>query len=419
MNTCTKILSSTALLTALVAGSAQAEPSIEVLHYWTSGGESLAINTFADAFKKAGGNWVDQPVAGGGGDAMNTVLRSRVIAGDPPGMTIMKGPVVAEWANEGALANLEDVAAKDNWDKILPPLLAEIVKVNGVYSAVPTDIHRIDWMWINPTLLAKVDGQIPTSWDEFNALADKLMAAGITPLAHGGQPWQDATIFEVVALGLGGPDFFRKAFVEVDPDTLRSDTMIKVFDQMRKMRGYVDPNFAGRDWNLATAMIMNGDAAIQIMGDWAKGEFLAAKLEPGKDFICAPAPTQGGYIMNPDSFAFFAKANETPDEVAGRELMAHLLLTEEVQIAYNLHKGAIPARLGVARDQFDACAVKSMEDLDTTLANGNLVPSMAHEIATSSANRGAIIEVVTEHFNSDMTSQEAVERLVTAIELAN
>jgi len=415
----TRILATTALASTLTAGVATAEPSLEVLHYWTSGGESLAINTFAQALEDAGGTWIDQPVAGGGGDAMNTVLRSRVIAGDPPGMTILKGPVVTEWANEGALADLEDVAARDNWDEILPPLLAEIVKVDGVYSAVPTDIHRVDWMWINPDLLAQVDGEVPTTWEEFNTLADKLLAAGITPLAHGGQPWQDATVFENVALGLGGPDFFREAFVDMNPDALQGETMIAVFDQMRLMRSYVDPNFAGRDWNLATTMVMNGDAAIQIMGDWAKGEFLAADLVPGTDFICASAPNQGGYIMNADSFAFFDDAGATEDEIAGRELMAHLLLTEEVQIAYNLYKGAIPARLGVSRDAFDSCAVQSMEDLDTTLANGKLVPSMAHEMATSSANRGAIIEVVTEHFNSDMSSEDAVTRLVQAIELAN
>lgn len=414
-----KILATTALVSAISAGVATAEPTLEVLHYWTSGGESLAINTFADAFEDAGGDWIDQPVAGGGGDAMNTVLRSRVLAGDPPGMAILKGPVVVEWANEGALADLEDVAARDNWDEILPPLLAEIVKVDGVYSAVPTDIHRVDWMWINPELLARVDGEVPTTWDEFNVLADKLLEAGITPLAHGGQPWQDATIYENVVLGIGGPEFFREAFVDLDPDALQGETMIAVFDQMRRMRGYVDPNFAGRDWNLATTMVMNGDAAIQIMGDWAKGEFLAADLVPGEDFICATAPNQGGYIMNADSFAFFDDRNASEDEIAGRELMAHLLLTEEVQIAYNLYKGAIPARLGVSRDAFDPCAVKSMEDLDTTLANGKLVPSMAHELATSSANRGAIIEVVTEHFNSDMSSEEAVARLQEAIELAN
>ncbi len=414
-----KTLMATVALGAMAAaGSAQAEPKLEVLHYWTSGGESLAINVFADALGDAGGKWVDQPVAGGGGDAMNTVLRSRVIAGDPPGMTVLKGPVVGEWARAGALANIENVAAAEDWDNILPPLLSEIVKVDGAYSAVPVDVHRVDWMWINPEALAKVDGQVPTTWDEFNALADKLQAAGITPLAHGGQPWQDATMFEVVVLGLGGADFYRKALVEVDPEALGSDTMIAAFDQMRKLRGYVDDNFAGRDWNLATTMVMNGDAAIQIMGDWAKGEFLAADLTPGEDFVCAPAPNQGGYILNSNSFAFFDKKDASADEIAGRELMAKLLLTEEVQIEYTMHKGSVPARLGVSRAPYDICGVKSMDDIEATLKTGTLVPSMAHEMATSSANRGAFVEVVTEHFNSDMSSQEAVDRLIDAIALA-
>ena len=56
------------------------------------------------------------------------------------------------------------------------------------------------------------------------------------------------------------------------------------------MRGYVDDNFSGRDWNLATAMVMNGEAAFQIMGDWAKGEFFAAGKVPGEDFLCASTP---------------------------------------------------------------------------------------------------------------------------------
>ena len=77
-------------------------------------------------------------------------------------------------------------------------------------------------------------------------------------------------MFETVVLGLGGAEFYQAALVDLDPEALTSDTMIAAFDQMRTMRGYVDPNFSGRDWNLATAMVMNGEAAFQIMGDWAK-----------------------------------------------------------------------------------------------------------------------------------------------------
>lgn len=402
---------------ALAAVPAFAEqPEVEVLHYWTSGGESKAINVFKDSFEKAGGKWIDSPVAGGGGDAMNQVLRSRVLAGNPPGMAVLKGPNVTEWAEVGKLANLDDVAKEDDWANILPPLLNEIAQYDGHYVAIPIDIHRVDWMWINPELFAKIGAQPPKTWDEFNAVAEKFKAAGITPLAHGGQPWQDATVFETVVLGLGGIEFYRAAMVEQNLDALKSDTMVKVFDQMRKMRGFVDDNFAGRDWNLATSMVMNGEAAMQIMGDWAKGEFLAAGKEPGKDFLCVATPSDGGYILNSNSFAFFDTEGEEKD--AGRKLLAHTMLTEAVEIEYTRYKGSIPARLGVSREGYDSCAIASMDGLSASIESESLVPSMAHEMATSGAMRGAIVDVVTEHFNSDMTSREAADRLVSAVEQA-
>jgi glucose/mannose transport system substrate-binding protein len=204
--------------------------------------------------------------------------------------------------------------------------------------------------------------------------------------------------------------------VEQDLDALGSDTMKKVFDQMRKIRGYVDSSFAGRDWNLATAMVMNGQAAMQIMGDWAKGEFLAAGKVPGKDFLCVPTPSDGGYILNSNSFAFFD--SDGADKAAGRELLAHTMLSEKVEIDYTRFKGSIPARLGVSRDGYDSCATRSMDDLEASIKADKLVPSMAHEMATSGAMRGAIVDVVTEHFNSDMSSEEAVKQLVAAVEQA-
>ena len=401
-----------ALLTPAAAGAA---PQVEVLHWWTSGGEAKALQALKDEFEANGGTWVDSPVAGGGGDAAMTALRARVVAGNPPTAVQLKGPGIQEWAAEGTLGNLDPVAKAENWDALLPPLISEIVKYEGHYVAVPVNIHRVDWLWANPQVLAKVGVAPPTTWDEFNAAADKLKAAGITPLAHGGQPWQDATVFEVVALGIGGPGFFRKALVEVDPATLRSDTMVKVFDQMRRLRGYVDDNFPGRDWNLATAMVMRGEAAFQVMGDWAKGEFLAAGKKPGEDFLCLPAPGSG-YVLNTDSFAMFDVKGD--DNLAGQRLLASLILSEGFQETFNVYKGSIPARLGVSRAKFDSCAIKSMDDLKSAIAADGLVPSMAHEMAVPRSVRGAILDVVTEHFNSDMSSADAVENLANAIELA-
>ncbi len=405
-----------AIALAAMPLAAQAEPVAEVLHYWTSGGEAKAIKELQQAFEKRGGKWIDAPVAGGGGDAQAAVLRSRVLAGDPPAAVQIKGPNIAEWAAAGALGDLTEVATTQKWDDILPQAIKDVVKYDGHYVAVPVNVHRVDWIWANPEVLAKVGAEVPKTWDEFNATADKLKAAGIVPLAYGGQPWQDATVFETVVLGIGGVDFYKKAMVDLDEEALGSPTMVKVFDQMRKMRDYVDPDYPGRDWNLATAMVMRGEAAMQIMGDWAKGEFAAAGKKPGVDYICAPTPSEGGYILNSDSFAMFNVKGE--DKKEGQALLAELILGKEFQETFNLYKGSIPARMDVPMDKFDACAIKSMEDMTAAAKNNTLVGSVAHEIAQAGAVRGAFLDVVTAHFNSDMSSEEATKKLIEAINLA-
>ncbi len=413
--TATKAVLLGAIAAVAIAGTAIAGPTVEVLHYWTSGGESKAVVELKKEFQAAGGTWVDSPVAGGGGDAQATVLRSRVLAGNPPSVVQMKGPNIKDWAGQSVLNDIDEVAKAENWDNLLPPLLKDVVTYDGKYYAAPVNIHRVNWIWANPAVLQKAGISMPTTWDEFNAAADKLKAMGITPLAHGGQPWQDATVFETVVLGIGGPAFYHKALVDLDDATLRSDTMVKVFDEMRRLRGYVDDGFSNRDWNLATGMVMSGQAGFQIMGDWAKGEFTAAGKKPGVDFICAPTPGAQGYLLNTDSFVFFSVKNGGPDVVAGQKLFAKLIMGAGFQEIFNLYKGSIPARLGVKRDKFDSCAIKSMDDLDLSIKNNSLEPSMAHEMATSGAVRGAILDVVTQHFNSDMSSPQAASKLADAV----
>ena len=397
-----------------VAGTslAHAEPQAEVLHWWTSGGEAKSVAVLQKEFASRGGKWTDMPVAGGGGDAAMAALRARVLAGNAPTAVQLKGPAIQEWYEEGVLANISSVAKAQGWADVLPASIAGHMKCEGKWCAAPVNVHRVDWIWANAAVLAKNGISMPTSWDEFNAAAAKLQAAGVTPLAHGGQAWQDATVFEAVALGIGGPEFFQKAFVELDQATLKSNTMVKVFDQMRIMRGFVDNNFSGRDWNLATAMVMNGEAAFQIMGDWAKGEFLAAGKRPGIDFLCASTPGDG-FLYNVDSFAMFAV--DGSDKTDGQLLLAELIVGKNFQKVFNMNKGSIPARVDVALDDFDPCAHTSAQDMATSNAGGSLLPSYAHGMALRGAQAGAITDVVTAHFNSDMSSADAVEMLATAV----
>ena len=406
-------LAATAAVSIISATAGFAGPEAEVLHWWTSGGEAKSVAVLQEEFASKGGTWTDMPVAGGGGDAAMTALRARVLSGNAPTAVQLKGPAIQEWYEEGVLADISSVAQANGWADVLPASIAGHMKCEGTWCAAPVNVHRIDWIWANAAILEANGIAMPSTWAEFNAAAEKLQAAGITPLAHGGQAWQDATVFEAVALGVGGAEFFQKAFVELDEATLTSDTMKAVFDQMRTMRGFVDSNFSGRDWNLATAMVMNGEAAFQIMGDWAKGEFLAGGKEPGKDFLCASTPGEG-FLYNVDRFAMFDVAGD--DKTAGQLLLAELIVGKNFQKVFNLNKGSIPARTDVALDEFDSCAHTSAKDMADSNAGGSLLPSYAHGMALRGAQSGAITDVVTSHFNSDMSSDDAVQMLLQAVQ---
>lgn len=398
---------------ALVAGtSAFAGPEAEVLHYWTSGGEAKSVAVLQEEFAANGGTWTDMPVAGGGGDAAMTALRARVLSGNAPTAVQLKGPAIQEWYEEGVLADISNVAEAEGWANVLPASIAAHMQCEGTWCAAPVNVHRVDWIWANAEILEANGITMPTTWDEFNTAADKLMAAGIIPLAHGGQAWQDATVFETVVLGLGGAEFYQQALVDLDPAALTSDTMLASFDQMRKLRGYVDGNFSGRDWNLATAMVMNGEAAFQIMGDWAKGEFLAAGKTPGTDFLCASTPGDG-FLYNVDSFAMFDVDGD--DKRAGQDLLAKLIVGQNFQKVFNMNKGSIPARDDVDLAAFDSCAHLSAKDMGASSDGGSLMPSYAHGMALRGAQAGAITDVVTAHFNSDMSSADAVKMLADAV----
>jgi len=395
-----------AMVAVVSAGAIQAG-EVEVLHYWTSGGEAKSVAELKKIMQAKGHVWKDFAVAGGGGDNAATVLKSRVVSGNPPAAAQIKGPAIQEWAGEGVLANLDATAKAENWDSLLPKAVADGMKYKGNYVAAPVNVHRVNWVWANPEVLKKagVSG-MPKNYAEFFAAADKIKAAGFIAVAHGGQNWQDFTTFETVVLGVGGAKFYSDALVKLDNKALTSDTMKKSLETFRKIKGYTDAASAGRDWNLTTALVMQGKAGFQFMGDWAKGEFLAAGKVPGKDFLCAAAPgTAASYTYNVDSFAMFKLKDKDAQKAQG-DLAAAIMGTEFQEI-FNLNKGSIPVRLNMKMDKFDDCAKLSAKDFVDTAKTGSLVPSIAHGMAVSPAAEGAIKDAVSQFWNDDKISIDA------------
>jgi glucose/mannose transport system substrate-binding protein len=400
---------------AAVSVSAAVAGEVEVLHYWTSGGEAKSAAELKKIMSSKGHSWKDFAVAGGGGDNAMTVLKSRVVSGNPPAAAQIKGPAIQEWAQEGVLANLDSVAQAEKWDSLLPQVVANVMKHKGSYVAAPVNVHRVNWVWANPDVLKKAGvATMPANYDEFFAAAEKVKKAGFIAVAHGGQNWQDFTTFESVVLGVGGAKFYQDALVKLDPKALSSATMTKSLETFRKIKGYTDAASPGRDWNLATAMVMQGKAGFQFMGDWAKGEFVAAGKKPGKDFLCAAAPgTAKSYTFNVDSFAMF-KLKDAGAQKAQADLAA-AIMSPEFQEVFNLNKGSIPVRLSMSMSKFDDCAKLSSKDFVDTAKTGGLVPSVAHGMAISPATEGAIKDLVSQFWNDDKISiEDGQKRLVAA-----
>lgn len=406
-----------AALGALMASTSIAQANdVEVLHWWTSGGEAAALNVLKqDLLEFNNVGWQDMPVAGGGGEQAMTVLRARVTAGNPPTAVQGLGFDIQDWAAQGALADLNKVAAKEGWDEVVPDALKAFAKHDGKWVSAPVNVHSTNWVWANKSVLDANGIAQPTTWDEFVSAVEALKAAGITPIAHGGQAWQDATVFDAVAMSALGPDGYKAAFVDLDADVLGGDAMKEAFDRMAFIAANVDENFSGRDWNLATAMVINGEAGFQMMGDWAKGEFLGAGKTPGEDFLCFRFPgTAEQVTFNADQFMMFDQGGVSSEQAA----LASAILSPTFQSAFNVVKGSVPARTDVPDTDFDACGKQGMKDLAAAADSGNLFGSMAHGHAAPASIKNAVYDVVTAHFNGEYDSETAVQELVDAVEIA-
>lgn len=398
-------------LLSLPAGASQ----VEVLHWWTSGGEAKAVEVLKSEWAEQGNQWNDFAVQGGGGKSAMTVLKSRALAANPPEAAHLKGYELHEWGSLGFLRDLTPMAEHLGWYPQLPPMVRETLSQNGALMAVPTGIHRVNWLWLNRKVFERQGLTPPTDWAQFVAVADKLKAEGITPVAIGNEPWQLAVLFETVALGEGGKAFYRKAFLEQDSATLTGPDMVRVLTRFQQLRAYVPEKYAGLKWHQATNLLENGGAAMQVMGDWVKGELSAGNYRPGEDIECLPSPgSQGLFSYNLDSIAMFKQRD--PAQLQAQGELARLLMTPKFQEEFNRVKGSIPALIKPDMSKFDRCAIRSYRDFLHAEQQDNLLPSMAEGMAVPTNMRQGIMDVLSSFFNDTRANpQQTAQQLERAM----
>jgi glucose/mannose transport system substrate-binding protein len=358
-----------------LASPATAADKAEVIHWWTSGGEHAAVMEFEKAFDAQGGQWVDAAVAGGGGEAARTDGINRIVGGNPPtAMQFNTGKQFDDLVQNGLLRNLDPLEEKYGWKKVINPVVLQAVTRDGHMYAIPVNIHSNTWLWYSPDALKKAGVEAPKSWDDFFKDADALKKAGLIPLAQAGDSWTQFLTFNNVLIGEGGKDLYMKVMKDRDVNAVKSPEFKKVAETFGKLRDYVDNGMQGRQWNQAIALVINGKAGFNFMGDWAKGEIT-------NDHV---------YWIGGDVFVFPKVKSEA--EQKAQDLLAKVLLEPKVQVAFNDKKGSVPVRSDVSTATMDACAQQGI----ALLKKGDYVPSS--DILISADMTGSLQDLTSSFF---------------------
>jgi glucose/mannose transport system substrate-binding protein len=102
------------------------------------------------------------------------------------------------------------------------------------------------------------------------------------------------------------------------------------------------------------------------------------------------------------------------DKAAAQAQLATDIMNPEVQSAFNVLKGSVPARTDVSDAAFDDCGKRDMKELAQAARNNTLVGSIAHGHAVPAAVKNAFYDVITRHFNGQLDDKKAVAALAAA-----
>ena len=370
-------------------------------NWWTSPGESAALSALVNVFIKQYPNTAVMPtsVVGGAGYSMLGVVKPLVTAGQAPDSFQMHaGYEGVPYYKAGLLEPVDDIWASENLASVIPGVVQEMNKFDGHYYSVPVDIHRVNIVWYNKELLDnnKIDVTTLTDWEAFFEACDKLKAAGVKYPIQLGESWTAAHVFEQIAAS-EGIDFYQDW---INGKIVSSDNprLLKVLDNFKKYLSYTNQDYEKLIWNDATARVINGEAAFNIMGDWANQEFKLAGKKYGVDYGTFPVPGTGDiYGLCVDTFQ--RPKNISHPTNANRWLKT--IVSREGQDAFNPIKGSISARTDADVSKYDAYQQTAISDFWKARY---MFPSVVHGSGAPQAYKIKLEDIIAEFvLNQDVS----------------
>ena len=378
--------------------------SLEIFSWWTAGGEAEGLAAMIDVFEETypGIEVINATVAGGAGTNAKAVLATRMQGGNPPdAFQVHAGhELIDTWVVSGFMEPVTFILEDNGWMDKFPQDVLDIISWEGEVYSIPVNVHRSNVMWLNPKIFADAGLEPPVTMDDFFAVADALQAQGITPLALGDtNTWPATHLMESVLLAATGPDKYRDLWNGL---VSWSDADVQEgLNNFARMMQYVNSDHAALTNMDAAGYVAEGNAAMNVMGDWVAGYYYSQNYELGTDWDWVPTPgTNGSFIMLSDSFGLAKNAPNRDNVIKWLSVCASI----EGQDAFNPIKGSIPSRIDGDRSKYDAYLNAAMDDF----ASNAIVPSVAHGAAISEAWLTKFNDVMSV-FTTDLDVEKATE----------
>jgi glucose/mannose transport system substrate-binding protein len=367
------------------AGYKPATGKLEIFSWWTSGGETQALDYLYSDFKALNPavEVINSAITGGtsSGGNMKAVLQTRMQGGDPPesfqihlGHELIDNHVVA-----GRMEALDTLYTDEGYAAVFPPSLIAIASYQGKPYSVPVNIHRANVLWYNLSMFKDIgqDGP-PKDWNEFMAVGDKLKAKGVSALGLAeNAPGPSAELFESMLQGASsfGPDGYRGLFTGA---TSWSDPkLLATLNVFVKLIPYFNPDFTSVAWADINKLLENKKVAMMVMGDWTPGVLWSDGFTDFGWGDCPDAPMT--YSMLSDSFGLPKIVKNRDAAIAWLKVCG----SKHAQEGFNFYKGSIPARTDADLSQYTPYhkwAQKAWTDPKT-----QIVPSIVHGAAAADA----------------------------------
>lgn len=277
-------------------------------------------------------------------DAM-TILKTRFIREDYPDIIGIGGDV--NYSNFLDSDMLMDISDFDGLDDIKEAYLEtdkelEYVPMDGVY-AMPYMANAAGVLY-NKDMFEEHGWTIPTTWDEFTALCEKIEAEGIQPLYFGFKDsWTCLAPWNAIAVDLAPSDVCS----EVNKgNTTFTDNYREVAEKEKALLAYAQDNPAAYGYNDACTAFAKGESAMFVIGSYAVPQIKSVNPDMNIDSFVFPASNNAEEnVLNSGNDLQFSIMKNCEHKEEAYEVLRFFMKDENVQ-SYIDDQSAVPCKKG-------------------------------------------------------------------------